>query len=151
MGIRSSDREGKGEEPPSSLVVNMKGPARPIFTCAFTPGEHHASRCHRGLEGVLDAPGTDAILIRPDPVTVPDTEVEGRHGEGLRSEVPPSVHQHHQGRHTGCDADGLAGAEMGKGIGELRDHAEDLSTKTSTLLRVPMSRRRASRLSTRAE
>jgi len=40
---------------------------------------------------------------------------------------------------------------MGKGIGELRDHADDLSTKTSTLLRVPMSRRRASRLSFRAE
>ena len=122
MGIRRSDREGKGEEPPSSFVVNMKGPARPILTCAFTPGEHLASRCHRGLEGVLDAPGTDAILIRPDPVTVPEAEVEGRHGEGLRSEVPPPEHQNDQGRHTGRNRDGLASAEMGEGVSHLCEH-----------------------------
>ncbi len=39
---------------------------------------------------------------------------------------------------------------MGKGIGEVRDHADDLSTKTSTLLQVSMSRHRASRVSFRA-
>ena len=40
---------------------------------------------------------------------------------------------------------------MGEGIGELRDHADDLSTKTNPLLRVLMSWRRASQLSFRAE
>ena len=113
MGIRSSDRERKGEEPPSSLVVNTEGPAGAVLAVGLTIGQDLASRSHGQLESVLGSSKPDPMLIWLDAMSIPDAEVEGRHGEGLRSKVPPPKHQHDERRHTGRDRDGLAVAEMG--------------------------------------
>src|SRR3712207_3313570 len=79
MGIRSSDREWKGEEPPSSLIVNTKGPAGAVLALGLSIGQDLASRSHGQLERVLGSSQPDPALIRPEAVAIPDAEVEGRH------------------------------------------------------------------------